>query len=179
MADQLQSVTAPDAVAVQIAGDNDTVTIITGGARFALAKVHARRAAATTPIELLRSDIRATTLVGRAADCAALAAWRDAPRPIGVRCITGAAGAGKTRLAIEACAAAEAAGWAAGFAPSGELTRFHATQNLVHWALPQDALIVVDYAATSLAVLREWFALLAPERDTRTGGRLRILLLER
>jgi len=37
-----------------------------------------------------------------------------------VRCITGGAGAGKTRLAVEACEAAEAKGWVAAFAPSAE-----------------------------------------------------------
>ena len=53
------------------------------------------------------------------------------------------------------------------------------TQNLVHWALPQDARIVIDYAATSLSVLKDWFALLAPERNRQEGGKLRLLLLER
>ena len=96
-----------------------------------------------------------------------------------MRCYTGRAGAGKTRLAIEACEAAEAEGWVAAFVPSGELARFHSTQNLVHWVLPKNALIVVDYAATSVAVLKEWFAYLAPERHRNEGGKLRILLLER
>ena len=70
-------------------------------------------------------------------------------------------------------------GWVAAFVPSGELARFHSTQNLVHWVLPKNALIVVDYAATSVAVLKEWFAYLAPERHRNEGGKLRILLLER
>lgn len=160
-------------------GDGNTVEIIGAGARLKLDRLHAQKAEPTSAIELLRTDVRATTLVGRAADLRALAEWRSAPSQIAVRCVVGGAGAGKTRLAIEACEAAEAEGWAAGFAPSAELARFHAKQNLVHWALPQDALIVVDYAATSLPVLKEWFGFLAPERNRQDGGKLRILLLER
>ena len=45
--------------------------------------------------------------------------------------------------------------------------------------LPKDALIVVDYAATSLAVLKDWFGYLAAARNEPEGCRLRILLLER
>jgi hypothetical protein len=170
---------AAGAVAVQISGDGNTVRIIRAGAELSLARLHTRRAEPKTLIELLRTDVRATKLVGRETDLRKLAEWRATPARIAVRCITGGAGAGKTRLAIEACEAAEAEGWIAAFAPSSELARFHATQNLVHWVLPQDAFIVVDYAATSLAVLKDWFAFLAPERDRQEGGKLRILLLER
>jgi tetratricopeptide (TPR) repeat protein len=170
---------AEDATAVQIAGDHNTVTITRAGAKLALNRLHRRKADPKTIIELLRADIRATTLVGRETELHDLAEFRSAPAHIAVRCYVGEAGAGKTRLAIEACAAAEAAGWVAGFAPSAELARFHATQNLVHWVLPKDALIVVDYAATSLTVLKEWFASIAPERDSKKGSKLRILLLER
>jgi hypothetical protein len=45
--------------------------------------------------------------------------------------------------------------------------------------LPRDAFIVIDSAATSLTVLKAWFACLAPERHRPEGGKLRILLLER
>jgi hypothetical protein len=175
---QTQTVGA-EAVAVQIAGDSNTVSIIRGGARLALQRLHNRKTTPTTPIELLRTDVRATMLVGRENDLRDLSDWRASPRRIAVRCIVGGAGAGKTRLAIEACEAAEGEGWIAGFAPSGELARFHATQNLVHWVLPTDALIVVDYAATSLPILKEWFSFLAPERNRKEGRKLRILLLER
>jgi hypothetical protein len=181
MEQQTQTVAA-GAVAVQVSGDGNTVKIIRAGAELRLNRLHRLHAQKAMPkalIELLRTDVRATKLVGREAELRQLAEWRAAPPRIAVRCITGGAGAGKTRLAIEACEAAEAEGWAAGFAPSSELARFHATQNLVHWVSPRDALIVVDYAATSLAVLKDWFALLAPGRDRQAGGKLRILLLER
>ncbi len=178
MADQSASA-GNDSVVVQIAGDNSTVEIIRAGAKLALNRLHTRKADPTTPIELLRTDIRATNFVGRAEQCSQLAEWRASPQPIAVCCYTGPAGAGKTRLAIEACETAEAEGWIAGFAPSTELARFHATQNLVHWKLRKNALIVIDYAATSLAVLKSWFAALAPHCNGPRGTKLRILLLER
>ncbi|WP_114913236.1 tetratricopeptide repeat protein [Acidibrevibacterium fodinaquatile] len=178
MAKQTQDAGA-GAVAVQISGDGNSVHIIRAGEALALSLLHARKAKPTTTLEVLRTDLRATTLVGRETQCQDLAAWRASPQPIAVHCITGGAGAGKTRLAIEACEAAAAEGWIAGFAPSDELARFHQEQNLVHWQLPQHALIVVDYAATSLAVLKAWFSLLAPVRHHPVGHKLRILLLER
>jgi tetratricopeptide (TPR) repeat protein len=177
MAAQSQTV-AQNATAVQISGDGNSVKIIRAGAELSLSRLHNRRAEPQTTIELLRTDIRATKFVGRETQCRQLAEWRASPQPIAVLCFTGGAGAGKTRLAIEACETAEAAGWAAGFARSEELARFHATQNLVHWALDRDTLIVIDYAATSLALLKSWFAAIAPERN-REGHKLRILLLER
>jgi hypothetical protein len=177
MAAQSQ-ILAANATAVQISGDGNSVRIIHAGAELSLSRLHKRREKPQTTIDLLRTDVRATTFVGRAAQCRQLAEWRASPQSIAVLCFTGVAGAGKTRLAIEACETAEAEGWAAGFARSEELARFHATQNLVHWALDRDTLIVIDYAATSLALLKSWFAAIAPER-IREGHKLRILLLER
>ncbi|MFL5288490.1 MAG: hypothetical protein ACJ8AW_47935 [Rhodopila sp.] len=178
MGAQTQTVAA-GAAAAQIAGDHNSVTITQAGATLRLDRLHTRKAKPATPIELLRTDVRATTFVGRGAQLQQLADWRGAPQRIAVRCIIAGAGTGKTRLAIEACEAAAADGWIAAFAPYAELVRFHATQNLVHWVLPQDAFIVIDSAATSLTVLKAWFAFLAPERDRLNGGKLRILLLER
>lgn len=177
----MQTQTVGDgSVAVQIAGNLNTVTITCAGATLRLDRLHTRKADPTTPIELLRSDIRATTLVGREDPLQQLADWCAAPQRIAVRCVTAGAGTGKTRLAIEACAAAEATkDWVAAFASHTELVRFHATQNLVHWKLPGNAFIVINSAATSLTVLKSWFGFLAPERDRPDGGKLRILLLER
>ena len=96
------------ATAVQISGVGNTLTITRGGASLALQRLHSRRADPTSLIELLRTDIRATTLAGREPELRSLAEWCSAPQHIAVRCYTGRAGAGKTRLAIEACEAAEA-----------------------------------------------------------------------
>jgi tetratricopeptide (TPR) repeat protein len=166
------------AMAVQLAGDGNTVTMIVGGARFAHSQLHKRKATPKNINELLRTDFRGTSLVGRGEERGMLTEWRASEPTISVRCIIGGAGAGKTRLAIEACEDAEREDWFATFAPSGELKSFHARQNLIHWIFPKNALIVIDYAATSQAVLLDWFAALAPHRRDR-GKKLRLLLLER
>jgi hypothetical protein len=54
----------------------------------------------------------------------ALKEWLASDRLISVRCITGRAGAGKTRLAIELCERAERAGWTAGFAQYEQFPKF-------------------------------------------------------
>ena len=177
MTQQSQAV-GEGAVAVQLVGDGNTVTVLVGGMRFAHNQLHKRKATPTNINELLRTDLRGTHFVGREPERQMVAAWRASPCTISVRCVVGGAGAGKTRLAIEACEAAEKDGWFATFAASGELRRFHETQHLVHWKFPRDALIVVDYAATSQPVLLDWFAALAPHRNAG-GHKLRLLLLER
>ena len=176
---QRQDISGAGAIAAQVFGDHNKVEINVGSACLALTKLHARKSDPQTVIELLRVDVRATTLVGRADDLDMLARWCDGAEAIAVKCVTGRAGAGKTRLAVEACEAAEAQGWAAGFVTSDELRRFHETQNLVHWRLNHDTIIVLDYAAASLPILKAWFELLAPSRHVPTDYKLRILLLER
>src|SRR3954453_19305897 len=100
-------------VAIQVAGDN--VTISVGTASLTLARRHRLKAVPTSERELLLTELRGTDLVGRDTDLADLGAWLDEPRPLpSVRCLTGRAGAGKTRLGIEVCEGAEAAGWTAG-----------------------------------------------------------------
>src|SRR6185312_7381826 len=88
-------------VAFQNTGDN--VTISVGEVSLTLAGRHRLKAAPRTERELLLTEIRATDLVGRAADLAALDAWLAEPRPILVRCLIGPGGAGKTRLGLELC----------------------------------------------------------------------------
>jgi hypothetical protein len=95
-----------------------------------------------------------------------------------MKCIIGGAGTGKTRLAIELCEAAEANGWFATFLPSSEFQSSSAIQTLAGWILPQHALLVVDYAATSVAGIKRWLDALAT-RDTPPDHKLRILLVER
>ena len=177
LSSQNQTVSGAGGLAVSIAGDNNRLFI--GAQELTLERKHLRRGKPANLTELLLTDVRATTLVGRDRDIEGLAAWRSGPARVAVRCITGVAGSGKTRLAIEACERAEAEGWLAGFVASGELERFHAQQNLANWHLPKDVLLVVDEAATSAAILEQWFAHLAPRRQSAGGGKLRILLLER
>lgn len=174
-----QTVSGNGAIAVQIEGNDNRVEIIAGGARLVLNRLHLSRDHPKTILELLRADIRAIDLVGRQDELSNLANWRNSDRHVAVRCITGRAGSGKTRLAIEACEAADRDGWTAAFVSSDELKRFHLTQNLTNWCLPADVLLVIDYAATSLDIIKPWFADLASSRHTASDGKLRILLLER
>jgi hypothetical protein len=87
MGEQTQTLAA-GAITVQIAGDDNTVTIIRAGAQLSLNRLHTRKATPTIPIELLRTDIRATTLVGREVQLQQLADWRATPQRIAV-CSTG------------------------------------------------------------------------------------------
>ena len=166
-----------DGVGVQIDGNNNTVTIFAGATRLVLERRHLARAKPETERDLLLTERRATDLVGRDDDLAALAAWLAGPRAITCRCLIARAGTGKTRLAIELCERAEAAGWVAGFARHEELQRFFNQQNLADWRWPKKTLVVVDYAAASASVLRKWLEVLA--RRPAPKEPLRLLLLER
>lgn len=175
-----QDASGAGAVAAQIVGDNNALTIIAAGTELVLDPKQ-RRANKRPPKierELLMTEWRATTLVGRRPELDSFKAWRDDPAPAAMRCLTGKAGSGKTRLAIEACEEAEKDDWAAGFLTADELTRFHRAENLARWHSPKPALIVIDDAAVSVAMIRTWFAVLAQGLPDK-AGKLRILLLER
>src|SRR3954453_19258442 len=98
-------------IGIQVSGDSSTIIVYAGLAELSLLRKHSRKSEPKTELQLLRVDLRATTLVGRAAELLALDAWLESDRPVSVRCITGRAGVGKTRLAIELCDSAEKAGW--------------------------------------------------------------------
>ncbi len=177
MTGQNQTVAA-GSVAIQVAGDN--VTISVDAASLTLAQRHRLKAKPTSERELLLTELRGTDLVGRDADLASLRAWLDEPRLLpAVRCLTGRAGAGKTRLAIELCERADAAGWTAGFATQAELQRFHDARSLDDWRWGKPTLIVVDYASASARILRAWLEALARRRPIQGEAPLRLLLLER
>jgi tetratricopeptide (TPR) repeat protein len=164
-------------IGIQNVGDNITVIVYAGRAELSLLRKHARKAEPTTELQLLRVDLRATTLVGRDAERAALQAWLTSDRPVTVRCLTGRAGAGKTRLAIELCEQAEKAGWTAGFVESNQFTEF--VKLAAEWRWKTDMLVVVDYAAAFARDLRAWLEILARPESQSSGKRLRLLLLER
>jgi hypothetical protein len=94
------------------------------------------------------------------------------------RCLIGGAGSGKTRLALELCAAADKQGWFAGFIDHGELLHFRGQQNLAAWGWAKPTIIVVDYAAAKARVLREWQVELVQHQGENLKP-LRLLLLER
>jgi tetratricopeptide (TPR) repeat protein len=167
------------AFGVQVNGKNNTVTIWAGAAQLVLDQRHKRRAEPTRLHHLLQADWRATRLRGRDDELAGLLAWLADPAPISVHCVIGRAGTGKTRLGIELCERAETGGWVAGFARDDDLTRFFEARNLTEWAWPKPSLIVVDDAAASARILRDWLAVLAPRSVGAKDPPLRFLLLER
>ncbi len=135
-----------------------------------------------TEIDLLNPYRRAFDLVGRERDMAELWSWIESPRPISVRTITGRAGAGKTRAAIELIERLDRdqpGKWWAGFVQGRELHRFAGQQNLADWGWARPTLIVVDYAASLVPVLRDWLRDLAQNAARADGRPLRLLLLER
>ena len=175
-----QDASGEGAIAAQIVGDNNKLTITAGGTRLVLDQkhLHAGDRPPKDERELLMTEWRATTLVGRRPELDSFKAWRDDPVPVAVRCVTGKAGSGKTRLAIEACEEAEEEEWAAGFVAADELTRFHQAENLARWHSPEPTLVVIDDAAVSVAMIKRWLDVLA--QDAPAGAKkLRILLLER
>ena len=165
-------------VAVQIEGDGNTVTISCGGIVLHLLAKHARRREVRSDQDLLRPETRLLGLVGREAETSSLSAWLDDPRPVLVRGLTGRAGSGKTRLAIELCEVAAARGWQAGFLDSGDLAVFVAAERTAKWPRHLPMLVVVDYAARRARALNAWLHGLARRADP-SKPRLRLLLLER
>ncbi len=101
-----------------------------------------------------------------------LEAWCDEPDSANVLLITGPGGAGKTRLAIEACQR-RLPGWASGFLRNDADRRD--LDPLFETGPPR--LVVIDYAETRLELVRLLLQRLADREALRP--RLRVLLLAR
>jgi hypothetical protein len=167
-------------IIVQAVGDGIHINV--GLPHLTLIPPRNRAPQIRTEIDLLNPYSRAVALVGRDADMQSLWDWLHSDRPISVRTLTGRAGAGKTRAAIELVEKLnqEKPGeWWGGFLQGREMRRFASQQNLADWSWARPTLIVVDYAASLVEPLREWLRDLA-QNSGRAGGRpLRLLLLER
>ena len=136
-------------------------------------------------IDVIRPFTRAIELVGRDDELDALWAWLRSDSPVSVRVLTGDAGLGKTRLALELVDRAGEEGWSAGFLEPRELTRFLG-QDLSTWGWDKPVLIVGDDASASSGGFNQFFRQLANRRvwdekedEKGRGPRLRVLLLER
>ena len=163
---------------VQVVGDGNTVILYTGSSELHLTRKHRRTARPKADLELLRVDLRATTLLGRSEELTNLQEWLTSSRNISVRCISGRAGVGKTRIGLELCALAETKGWVAGFARQ-DVLRVFLQNSPAAWRWTQPTLVVVDYAAASVADLRAWLEILAQREFGANEPPLRLLLLER
>jgi hypothetical protein len=165
-------------IIVQVVGDGNTVEF--GHAYLTLIRYlkHRTITSDTHEIGRLNPYAKALPLIGRGAEMAALWRWLDDPRPVSLRMITGRAGSGKTRIALEMIEQAIARRWDAGFAEPDELVRFRTQQNLAGWGWRRPTLVVVDQAAAQALLLKGWLAELA-DHPGDPSRPLRLLLLER
>ena len=162
-------------VVVQIEGDRNTVNL-KGLAHLTLTRFLQLRAP-RSDADRLSPYALWIPLVGRERELADLRSWLDSEQAISVRVLTGRAGSGKTRLALELCEDIRKA-WDAGFVRYLELRRFMEKQNLSTWGWQRPTLVVIDYAASHADVLYGWLSELA-DYSERARERLRLLLLER
>ena len=135
-------------------------------------------------IDIIRAFTRSIDMVGRETELTDLRAWLRKEPAISLRVLTGNAGYGKTRLALELIEEMAPQGWCAGFLTRAELKRFRGQHNLADWGWNAPTLAVVDYAATSVRDLHAWLKELAnnpvwENAEVRNEWPLRLLLLER
>ena len=175
---------------IQIQGDGNSV--VTGlphlelTQRRGLASHIATDPATGKPHEsdVIRPFTRSIGIVGRERELDDLRAWLHKETPISVRVLTGNAGYGKTRLALELIEGVVPQGWRAGFLTRAELKRFREQRDLAGWSWNSPTLVVVDYASASARDLHAWFKELEDSdvwENTEAINRrpLRLLLLER
>ena len=175
---------------VQIQGDGNS--IVTGLPHLELTRRHgiARRievdpsTGKPRETDVIRPFTRSIELVGRETELDDLRAWLRKESAISVRVLTGSAGYGKTRLALELIEEMAPQGWCAGFLTRAELKRFRVQHDLAGWGWNAPILAVVDYASASARDLHAWLKELEDhavweEADPRNRYPLRLLLLER
>ena len=115
---------------------------------------------------------RATRLIGRDAECTRLAEFLDSAPKFSWWMVTGDAGSGKSRLALELCHQADTE-WHAGF-----LTRTEKDFKWSQFRPSRKTLIVIDYVASRAAEVGE--AVLTLSRAaTHFAKPVRLLLVER
>ncbi|QLA16531.1 tetratricopeptide repeat protein [Desulfolutivibrio sulfoxidireducens] len=180
-----QSATAGDySRIIQILGDN---AVIGFSPSLGLSPPRRQRPAQTSASAdeavLLVYSEEATAFVGRHKLLDEFITWattHDPAHPVSVRVLTGNAGAGKTRFAMELCRALgqiQSAAWQAGFVRDREARRFLSLTTLSGWGWKNPTLAIFDYALTLVDVLPAWMAGLGEVPDSPHP--LRILLLER
>jgi hypothetical protein len=167
-------------IVVQAIGSGINVTVDSPIPHLRLTQYEARTARASDGsdaalLSAYRTDV--VPLLGREHALDDLQHWLASGRDVSIRVLTGGAGRGKTRLALELVPGAAGKGWLAGFVESRELDRFRAQDNVEEWAWGKPVLVVVDYAASRVDQLRDWITELADAPAGRPP--LRMLLLER
>ena len=157
---------------VIIGSDRRNLTLTLYADRAALA---AETGSEVSLLSAYRDDV--VPLLGRTTEFAALGAWLASDRRVSVRVLTGSAGRGKTRLAVE-LARSVAEDWHAGFVGAEDFEAFCAARRSERWAWKKDTLVVFDYAASLVTALNGWLKEIIDTRRT-DRPKLRLLLLER
>ncbi len=163
-------------IIVQIEGASNQVNI-RGLPHLTLTRYLTRRQV-ETEADVLSPYSFSIPMVGRDDVLGELGEWLDGAKPISVRVLTGRAGAGKTRLALELIEARLLDGWDAGIVTSRELERFFKQRNQQSWGWQRPTLVVIDYAASHAEAIYDWLAELS-DHGGIDGKPLRLLLLER
>jgi Trypsin-like peptidase domain/Tetratricopeptide repeat len=116
------------------------------------------------PSRLLRPRFAVVPLTGREELMAEMMRWRESDEAFSTLLVSGRGGFGKTRLAAEACAEAQRAGWTAGLLHvEGDADPEVAIDALAVWA--GRLVVVVDYAETRPELVARLIL-----RFTRGGG---------
>ena len=142
-----RAVEKQDEQAARLAGLHDRLPLLANQVELA-SEVGDRQS------DLLRPRHRVVPIVGRERFMSRLGLWREADSAMEVAFLTGGGGFGKTRLAVEACIAAEQAGWTAGLL-DGDAARDYPDRisQLSEW--PGRLFVAIDYAETRPEVARE------------------------
>jgi hypothetical protein len=113
---------------------------------------------------------RRTELVGRESELQSLEGFLDSDRPFSWWLLTGPAGVGKSRLALDFCLQ-KAESWKTGFIPAASTFA-----DWGEWQPAKPTLAVIDYAADRVNMLRPALRALS---QRHAGEKIRFLLLER
>jgi len=177
-----------------VTGDGNTVTFVIGETlrlplwrRQFRAPDRRRRQRQGEPrheLDLLLPDADVLPFVGRDPLMAELQAWLDAGVDVSAHALTGGAGSGKTRVALELCRLIDServpdgeAGWLGGFLKASEVAAWVEALATRDWSWAKDTLVVVDNAAGVYRELARWLDRLAVSPEN--AHKLRLLLLDR
>jgi hypothetical protein len=123
--------------------------------------------------KLLQPKHQRDPFLGREQQLRQLRRWWVGPEKFSVAVVTGDAGAGKTRLAVQLCREAIGHGWSAGFASLRELARAGSARIELVWP----TLVVIDYPDGLTDDIGRLLARFA--QSGRRGAPLRLLILDR
>jgi hypothetical protein len=170
-------------IVIQIAGSGN-ITTVTRGTALTLKPLAKLRSPIRNEIDILKPASFAIPYIGRKQDLADLQKWLRSEQRISVRVLIGRGGSGKTRLALRLLEDIEAenersTGWQAGFADHDQLRQCSQQPSELTFSWTRPTLVVVDYAATAAAAVRDVIRRLPMDADQESTAPIRMLLLER